>query len=234
MPWAVSWLVHALGGELAHLFLIMFVELDIVFAHQMVAFHAAAFGRFAVAVAQPGEHRLADVDAAVVDKVHLLDVGPVGGQQLADGPPQQVVADMAEMEGLVGVGGRVFHHNRAGGGIGFGDAEVGVGSLVGDKADPIGVVDGEIKESLDDIEVRHLGDGLLDGGTQLVCHLLGRFARLFDIGEHHYSIVAHKLFFRCLKHHSVGRHLDAIKPFQCSGHSLLKILLYHYLRVFCF
>ncbi len=66
--------------------LVVLVELHVVFAHQVVALHAGAFGRLAVAEALPGQHALADVDAAVVHEVDFLNVGAVGGQQLAHRP----------------------------------------------------------------------------------------------------------------------------------------------------
>ena len=80
--------------QLFDLILIVFVELHIVLAHQVVTLHAARLGRLAVAVAHPGQHTLADVDAAVVHQIHLLHIGTGGGQQLAYRPTEEVVSDM--------------------------------------------------------------------------------------------------------------------------------------------
>ena len=130
--------------QLFDFFLIMLVEFDIIFAHEVVALHPAAFRGLAVAVAQPGQHRFADMDATVVDEVHLLDVGTVGGEQLADRPAKEVVADMAEMEGLVGVGRRVFDNHRFVGGFGLLDAVMGIAHPLGYKLQPVAVGNGEV------------------------------------------------------------------------------------------
>ena len=220
-------LLHALRHELAYLLFIVFVELDVVFAHKVVAFHAAAFGCFAVAVAQPSKHGFADVDAAVVDEVHLLDIGTVGFEQAAHRPAQQVVADVSQMEGLVGVGRRIFHHDGFGAGQCLAEAVGGVGSLAVDEIGPVAVGHREVEETFDDVVARYLGHGLADCRAQLVAHLLRRLARLFDVWEHHHGIVPFEFFLGGLEHHCVGSSLDAIKSFESGGNCLLKIILYH-------
>ncbi len=51
--------------------------------------------------------------ASVVDQIDLYDVMAVGLQYARNGVSQQVVAYMAQMQGLVGIGRRIFDHYRA-------------------------------------------------------------------------------------------------------------------------
>ena len=99
-----------LSAELGYLLAIVLVKEHIVVAYEVVALLAGALGRLAVAPLLPGQHGLADMDAAIVDYVgldhalaaRLLDVG--------QRPAQQVVAHMAQMKRFVGVGGGILYH----------------------------------------------------------------------------------------------------------------------------
>ena len=101
---------HELGFELFHLVAVMLVKGHIVVAYQVVALLAAGFRRFAVAVFQPGQHRLADMYATVVDDVGFHYLVSVGLHDFGKAPSQQVVAHMPQMQRFVGVGRRVFNH----------------------------------------------------------------------------------------------------------------------------
>ena len=105
-------LAHALFNKFLNLFFVVFVEKHVVFSDKVVAFLARRFGSFAVAVFQPRQHRFADVDSAVVHKVHLLYVVAVGFEQFRHRPAEQVVAYVAEVQRFVGVRRRIFHHYR--------------------------------------------------------------------------------------------------------------------------
>ena len=77
----------------------------------MVALHALVLGRAAAAVDHVREHRLADVDAAVVDEVDLAHLGAVGAQDPGGALAEGVVAQVAEVEGLVGIGAGELDHD---------------------------------------------------------------------------------------------------------------------------
>ena len=90
--------------QLLHLGTVVLVKGHIVVANQVVALLAAAFGCFAVAIFEPCQHRLADVYTAVVHNIGFHHAVAVGLYYAGQGPAQQVVAHMAQVQGLVGVG----------------------------------------------------------------------------------------------------------------------------------
>ena len=70
--------VHALGYELLDFFAVVLVESYVVVANEVIALLAAAFRSLAIAPFQPCQHRLTNVDAAVVHNVclhHMVAVG---------------------------------------------------------------------------------------------------------------------------------------------------------------
>ena len=97
-------LALALCDELSDLLLVVAVEFHVVFSYQMVALHAARGGRFPTAELLPCQHAFADVDAAVVHEVGLDDPVAARLQNLRYRITEQVVADVPQVEGLVGVG----------------------------------------------------------------------------------------------------------------------------------
>ena len=197
-------LVHTVVGELLDLFFIVLVELHIVFAHKVVAFHSGRFGGLPVAVALPGEHTLADMDAAVVDEVHHLHIGPSGREQLAHRPPQQVVAYMPQVERLVGVRAAVFYHHGLGVLVGRCQAERALPCPVVQEGKPVAVGNLQVEEPFDRVERRHLRQPRLQCGTDLVAHCLGALAGLFHVREHHEGVVAFEFAPRTLQR-DVGR-----------------------------
>ena len=78
----------------------------------MVAFLTRGFGRFSVAIFEPSEHRLADVDATVVDNIGFYHALVVGFCNLRNSPSEEVVTHVTKVERFVGVGGRIFHHGE--------------------------------------------------------------------------------------------------------------------------
>ena len=109
-------LVHTLSYQTVldflHLLAVVFVEGYIIVTDEVVALFAAAFRCFAVAPLEPRKHRLADVDATVVDDIGLYDAVAIGFGNLCHSPAEQIVADMAKMERLVGVGRTVLYHHQ--------------------------------------------------------------------------------------------------------------------------
>ena len=156
---------HAFGNELRlqlfHFLAIMLVEGHVVVADEMVALLSARFGRLAVAVFQPCEHRLADVYAAVVHDVGLHHAVAVGLHDLRQAPSQQVVAHMTEVEGLVRVGRRVFYHHQRALVGGFPRAESRIGVDVGQQLHEGFLGDDQVEEAahgivaVDDIRLFH-------------------------------------------------------------------------------
>ena len=82
-------LVHAfgliLGHQLLHFSLEVFVESHVVVTNEVVTLFAARLGRLAVAILQPRQHRLADVDTAVVHDVGFHHTVAVGGNDIGQG-----------------------------------------------------------------------------------------------------------------------------------------------------
>ena len=106
-------LVHSAGHELLDFLAIVLVEEHIVVADEVVSFLAARLGRFAVAPFLPRKHRLADVDAAVVDDVRFYYFPAVGLHNFRQRPTEQVVSNVAEVQRFVGVGRGIFNHTES-------------------------------------------------------------------------------------------------------------------------
>ena len=146
----------SLRDQLPDLRLVVFVELHVVLAHEVIALHHRRCRGFAVSVELPRQHRLADVDAAVVHQIGLDDRMAVGLENLRHGVTQQVVADMPQMERLVGVGRRILdHHGTARRGS---LPETFVGGDLGEAGRPERAVERKVEETFDHVERRDLGD----------------------------------------------------------------------------
>ena len=115
---------------------------------------------------------------------------------------------MAQVQGLVGVGRRVFNHHqgRFGRSLLHAEALVAVDDL--QQLQPGVVADAEVQEPLDDIV---LADGLAvlhQVFAQLLGGLLRTLAGHLDKGEHHEGQVALKLAARLLQlHHLHNRYI---------------------------
>ena len=92
----------------------MFVEGNIIVAHQMVSFFARRLRCLAVAVFQPRKHRFTDVNTPVVDNVRLYHAVTAGSYYIGKRISQQVVTDVSQMERLIGIGRGVFNHYQRG------------------------------------------------------------------------------------------------------------------------
>ena len=77
---------YVFGLQLLNLFTVVLVKGHVVVAYQVVALLSARLGRLAVAVFQPGQHRLADVYASVVHYVGLHHAVAVGLHYLREAP----------------------------------------------------------------------------------------------------------------------------------------------------
>ncbi len=117
--------------------------------------------------------------AAVVDDVRLDDAVAVGLHDLSQSPAQQVVADVAEVQGLVGIGAGVFyHHQRAVLRDGL-EAEAGVLADGLEQGYPLLRTNAEVEEALHDVVC---ADDFWQSLHELLTYLLRR-----SVG----SLVAH-------------------------------------------
>ena len=73
-------------------------------AHQMISLDAGALRGSPVEELLPRVHALADVHAAVIHQRRFDHLVAASREQPADGIPEQIVADVAEVKGLVGIG----------------------------------------------------------------------------------------------------------------------------------
>ena len=179
------------GRQLLDLLLVVPIELDIVLAHQMVALHPRRSGGLAAAIAFPRQHRLADVDTAVVDQIDLNDVVTVGPQNLRDRIAQQIVTDMPQMERFVGIGRRILDHHVAPRRRSLPERLVScdLGKTVGPEA----VREFEVQKSFDDVERLHLGGMRRDVLPYLGRCSLGRFAASSQQRKDNQRIIAVEL-----------------------------------------
>ena len=95
---------HAFGHESLDLVGITLAEQHIEIADEVVAFLSGRFGCGAFAPELPCEHRLADMDAAIVHDIGFHHAVAASLEDAGEGVAKQVVADMAKVEGFVGIG----------------------------------------------------------------------------------------------------------------------------------
>ena len=62
----------------------------------------------------PGDHAFADMDAPVVGNAGLYDLIPIGFIDLRYAPAEEIIPEMTQVQGFVGIGRRIFHHDAAG------------------------------------------------------------------------------------------------------------------------
>ena len=211
---------HAFLHEVGHFGLEMLVEEHVEVADEMVALLAGLLGGDTVAPLLPGEHRLADVYAAVVDDVGLHHAVAARGEYLREAPSEQYVAEVAQVEGPVGVGRGVLHHDERTVGRGLADAVVGLRGYVLKHRRPEGRLYDDVEKSLDDIEAvdrRLVVDKPL---AYLGACLLRALACGLDKREHHYCQIAFE-FLACRRRRDrSGIRVDAVELLDCLGHSL--------------
>ena len=159
---------------------------------KMVALLASGLRRAALAEALVGNHRLADVDAAVVDQIHLRDGVPRafedGGGAHADG----VVAHVAEVLRLVGV--RRGELNQDFTALGGGQqCVIHQRGLVGDGVPhQRGGLEGDVHEGLGDLDLLDIGmageelPDLLGNLHRILAQCLGKR----EAGDRHVAVKA--------------------------------------------
>ena len=182
---------HSSLDELLDFGLVVLVELHIVVAYKVVTFLACRLRCSTVAVAQPRNHRLADVDTTVVHKVSLDYIVTISSQNLRNRVTEEVVADVSEVEWLVGVRRRVLDHNGATCRRCY--AVVLVCRQLTKTLCPECWVEREIQEALDYIERAELRSRSNDLLANLGSYRLRCFASHLNEWENHESVVALEL-----------------------------------------
>ncbi len=223
---------HSLLFQGLELFLVVLVEKHVEVADKVVALLAGGFGGYAFAPFLPGEHRFADVDAAVVDNVGLDHAVAACGDDARQRVAEQDIAEVAQVEGLVGVGRRVFDHYQRSVGCGRGQSVVGRLGYVAQHCVPVGRLDDYVQEAFDNVETVD-GRFVVDQPVAYFrADLLGRLAGGLDPGKSHYGQVALKLLAGGLRHDGVGGRVDAVEFFDGTAHGLGDNLVYnHYCSV---
>ena len=98
-------------GILVQDFLLPLCEAHVVVANQVVALDSGTLGSLAVTELLVGQHRLADVNAAVVDQVDLQNLSSACLENLAHALPDAVVSHVAQMQRLVGIRAAELDHD---------------------------------------------------------------------------------------------------------------------------
>ena len=88
---------------------------------------------------------------------------------------------------------------------------------LGKEMQPIAVGNLEVKEALDDVVARHLGQGGLDSLADFGSHGFGALAGLFDVGENDERIVAAEVATRVLQRYAGRRLFHSIEIFEGPG-----------------
>jgi len=113
------------------------------------------------------------VDSPVVDQVDLDDLVAGGLEEVGEGHSEDVVADVAEVLGFVGVGGRELEDHA----LAFGNVRAAVVAAALEHLAADGLE--ECRAVEEDVQVRPRGGGSQEGGRQFDC--LGQARR--DLGR---------------------------------------------------
>ena len=225
--------VHAQCNQFLDFFAVMLVEGYIVVAYEVVTLLARGFRCLTVAPFEPCQHALTDVDTAVVHDVGLDHLVTVGFDDACEGAAKKVVPDMTEVEGLVGVGGRVFYHHQR---TLVGDrleTELRVGIDLIEQGNPRGIANDEVEEALHHIELGdHIASMFHKVLSNLVTHHIGSLTGCFHEGEHYHSEVSFKLLTSLLQLHLLGSCLHAIQRLHSFLYACYEFFFYCHILLF--
>ena len=210
----------------------MLVEGHIEVADKVVALLAGLFGGYALAPLLPCQHGLADMDAAVVYDIGFDHLVAVGLEDLRQRVAEQIVADMAQVKGFVGIGRGIFHHDERSVVAGLADTEVGVGGNAVEHVEPVVGGDAEVQKALDDIKTAHgwhiVDEPLADFGAGSLRALV----RGLEVRENHDGQIPLEILARGRRINLGCVGLEAIKVVEGIGHSGRNNFLYcHYLKI---
>ncbi len=202
-------LAHALGKVLLFqrgaLLFIMLVEEHVEIAYQVVALLVGRLGRNTVAPLQPGQHRLADVDTAIVDDIGLDHLVAIGLHDLGERPTEEIVAHVAQVERLVGIGRGIFNHDERTLVRGLLLAPLRVGVNLSEQVEIGRGGNDEVEESLYHVETAHLRAVVLQPVADFRCRVLRFLMGEFQKRKHHQGEIALKVRFCLLQlYHFLG------------------------------
>ena len=224
---------HALGFEGCGLFFQLIAEEDVEVANQMVALLARRFRCRAIAPLLPGEHRLANMDATVVHDIGLDYLVAIGLQNPCQAISQQIIADVPQVERLVGVRRRVFHHVEGRIGRRRTDTEARLALNLVQQLYPATAGHRQVQKALDYVELRHRRLVFHQIFADFLRRLLRTLLRGAEERENHQREVPFKLFLRLLQLHLLRFHLGAVQFFDAGHHSTGNFLFNRHIVFFC-
>ena len=90
----------------------MLIKSNIEVSYEVIALLTGTLGRNAIAPLLPCKHRFADVNTPIIYDIGLHHSLAVGCKDAGKAIPQQIVADMPQVQRLIGIGGRVLYHYK--------------------------------------------------------------------------------------------------------------------------
>ena len=132
------------------------------------------------------------MNTAVVHQVRLDHVVAICFEDLRNRVAEQIVTNMTQVEGFVGVGRRVFDHHRTTRCIGL--TELLIGAHFGKTLCPEIGRKRDVQEALNDVECAHFGVVSHDVFAYFGSGCFGRFAATSQQGEDNEGKVALELF----------------------------------------
>ena len=132
------------------------------------------------------------VDSGVLDDRGLDDLVAAGFEEARHAVSEEVVADMAQVQGLVGIRGGELHHDAL---AGSGKLAICVvGGDFGKGLVPIHRREGQVQETLHGVEGGDLRDILHEPRTDGVSRRIGGAVRNLEEREGHEGIISLELF----------------------------------------
>ena len=199
----------------------------------MVALLARRFRCRAVTPLLPGEHRLTNMDATVVHDIGLDYLVAVGLQNPCQAISQQIVADVPQVERLVGVRRRVFHHVEGRIGRRRTDTEARLALNLVQQLYPATAGHRQVQKALDYVELRHRRLVFHQIFADFLRRLLRTLLRGAEERENHQREVPFKLFLRLLQLYLLRFHLSAVQFVDAGHHSTGNFLFNRHIVFFC-
>ncbi len=140
----------------------------------------------------PRDHAFADVYAPIVEQTHRYNPAAVGLGDAAYGGTQKNVAQMAQMQRFVGIGRRIFHHDRGSLGIKLGQAHTRVCIVRTKNFQSIRVAVRQVQKALYHGVCRQLRKGRHQFSPNEVAERIGSHAHAFGHGKQHHGKVSGK------------------------------------------
>ena len=203
--------------KLSALLFVMLVEEHIEVADEVVAFLTCRLRCAAVAPLDPGEHRLHDMNTTVVDDVRLHHAVAVGLKDLRKAPAEEVVTHVTEVQWLVRVRRRIFHHDERRVFRRGLLTIVRVTVDVVEQTEPCLGSDDEIEEATYGIEPGHSLTVVDKFLTDLLCRILRLLVRHLQEGEDDECDVTLETGLRLLQLYHLLRNVLTIELFHGSN-----------------